>query len=639
MSLITKLWLSIAVVLLLAFGGSLIVGLSTSRHYIEQEVRIKNEDNANALALSMSQLDKDPVNIELLLSAQFDTGHYQRIELRDPQGNLILRREASPFIGDVPAWFVNLARITVPAGNAVVQDNWRQYGTLTLQSQHSYAYRSLWRSSQQLVTWFAFAALISMLIAWLLVLQVRRPLSAVIAQANDIGNRRFTTSPEPKTRELRDLVMAMNRLSGSVRQMLTRESAQLEELRRKLQQDETTGIANRAYFMTRLEYMLESDEELHHGCLALVRVTDLEGLNEGMGRPETDRLLHDLATTLHQFALEYPGSQAGRLNGSDFALLVPNDLSSDDVADQLKRRLHPIADRQPVLLNLPIGIVDISRHESRDVLLSRLDGELAKAERRGGRTVWVADQKANHLLFSTHAEWRSALETALAHGVQLASYPVMDANGNLLHDECPSRLWLAGEWRPAGVYLGWISRFGMDDALDLASITSALHCLEKSETPLALNLSSRAISSTGFRQRLIELLRAYPREAKRLWLELPESVAIHHMEDFKSLCHDLRRFECRIGLEHVGQQFTRLADLQDSGLSYLKFDTSLTRGVDHQPAQQTLLRGMATLSHSLGILAIAEGVSTPEEHRVLIELGMDGVTGTAVNSADQESHD
>ncbi|SDF92146.1 EAL domain, c-di-GMP-specific phosphodiesterase class I (or its enzymatically inactive variant) [Onishia taeanensis] len=634
MSLITKLWLSIAAVLLLAFGGSLIVGLSTSRHYIEQEVRIKNEDNANALALSMSQLDKDPVTIELLLSAQFDTGHYQRIELRDPGGDLILRREASPSIGDVPGWFVDLVRISVPAGSAVVQDGWRQYGTLTLQSQHSYAYRSLWRSSQQLVTWFAFAALISMLIAWLLVLQIRRPLSAVIAQANDIGNRRFTTSPEPKTRELRDLVMAMNRLSGSVRQMLTRESGQLEELRRKLQQDETTGIANRSYFMTRLGYVLESDEELHHGCLALVRVSDLEGLNEGMGRPETDRFLHDLASTLHQYALEYPGSQAGRLNGSDFALLLPNSLSADDVADQLKRRLHPIADRQPVLLNLPIGIVGISRQETRDVILSRLDGELAKAELRGGRTVCVANQHTGHLLFSTHSEWRNALNAALAHGVQLARYPVMDANGSLLHEECPSRLWLAGEWQPAGAYLGWISRFGMDDALDLASITSALKCLEREETPLALNLTSRAISSTDFRQRLIALLSAYPREAKRLWLELPESVAVHHMEDFKSLCHDLRRFECRIGLEHVGQQFTHLADLQDSGLSYLKFDTSLTKGVDHQSAQQTLLRGMATLSHSLGILAIAEGVSTPEEHRVLLELGMDGVTGTAVKIED-----
>ncbi|WP_136255766.1 bifunctional diguanylate cyclase/phosphodiesterase [Onishia niordana] len=630
MSLIKQLWLAIAAVLLLAFGGSLIVGLSTSRHYIEQEVRIKNADNANALALSMSQLDKDPVTIELLLAAQFDTGHYRRIELRAPDGELILEREAPPFIGDVPAWFVDLAHISVPPGQAVVQDGWRQYGTLTIESQHSYAYRSLWQSSQKLVMWFSLAAIISALIAWLIVRRIRHPLSAVIAQANDIGNRRFTTSPEPKTRELRDVVTAMNRLSGSVREMLTRESGQLEDLRRKLQQDDTTGIANRAYFMTRLQNALDSEAEFHHGCLAIVRVSDLESVNEGLGRPETDRFLHDLASAMHLLALEHPGSQVGRLNGSDFAILLPDDLSPEDLATQLRERLHPIADRQPVLLSLPIGIVGFSHHERRDALLSQLDGELAKAEFQGGRTISLADQTQHHLLYTSHAEWRSALESALDHGVQLARYPVLDAVGNLLHLECPSRLLLAGEWQPAGAYLGWVSRFGMNDALDLASIKSALLSQQEDNTPLALNLSSMALTRPGFRKRLTALLMAHPMAAKRLWLELPETVAIDHLEDFKSLCHDLRRFGCRIGLEHVGQQFTRLADLQDSGLSYLKFDASLTRDIDQQHAQQTLLRGMATLSHSLGILAIAEGVSTPSEHHMLLELGMDGVTGPAI---------
>ncbi|WP_458526222.1 bifunctional diguanylate cyclase/phosphodiesterase [Onishia taeanensis] len=631
MSLIKQLWFAIAAVLLLAFGGSLIVGLSTSRHYIEQEVRIKNADNANALALSMSQLDKDPVTIELLLAAQFDTGHYRRIELRAPDGELILEREAPPFIGDIPAWFVELARISVPPGHAVVQDGWRQYGTLTVESQHSYAYRSLWQSSQRLVMWFALAAMISALIAWLIVRRIRRPLTAVIAQANDISNRRFTISPEPKTRELRDVVAAMNRLSGSVREMLTRESGQLESLRRKLQQDDTTGIANRTYFMTRLQNALESDDEFHHGCLAMVRVADLEGLNDGMGRPETDRLLHDLAAALHQLALEHSGSQVGRLNGSDFAILLPDDMSPEDVAGELKGRLHPIADRQPILLNLPIGIVAFSRNAPREALLSQLDSELARAEFRGGRTISFADQTQHHVLYTSHAEWRCALASALDHGVQLARYPVLDADGNLLHLECPSRLWLGGEWQPAGAYLGWISRFGMNDALDLATIESALLAQEEDDTPLALNLSSMALTSPGFRQRLHALLMTHPRAATRLWLEFPETVANYHLEDFKSLCHELRRFGCRIGLEHVGQQFTRLADLQDSGLSYLKLDASLTRDIDQQSAHQALLRGMATLSHSLGILAIAEGVSTPDEHRMLLELGMDGVTGPAIH--------
>ncbi|BBI63012.1 hypothetical protein HSBAA_43180 [Vreelandella sulfidaeris] len=59
MSLIKQLWLAIIALLVLSFIGSLAISITTSRDYIEQEVRIKNEDNVTALALSMSQLEKN----------------------------------------------------------------------------------------------------------------------------------------------------------------------------------------------------------------------------------------------------------------------------------------------------------------------------------------------------------------------------------------------------------------------------------------------------------------------------------------------------------------------------------------------------------------------------------------------------
>ena len=51
MSLIKQLWLTIVVLLSLAFVGSLFVGVSSSRHYIEQEVRIKNADKINIVKI------------------------------------------------------------------------------------------------------------------------------------------------------------------------------------------------------------------------------------------------------------------------------------------------------------------------------------------------------------------------------------------------------------------------------------------------------------------------------------------------------------------------------------------------------------------------------------------------------------
>lgn len=74
MSLIKQLWLSIIIMMLLAFGGSFIVTVVFSKHYLQEQLQTKNMDNATSLALSISQMEKDPVAIDLLLSAQFEIG-------------------------------------------------------------------------------------------------------------------------------------------------------------------------------------------------------------------------------------------------------------------------------------------------------------------------------------------------------------------------------------------------------------------------------------------------------------------------------------------------------------------------------------------------------------------------------------
>ena len=52
MSLFRQLWLAVIASTLIAFAGSLIVSMVTARQYLEQQLAIKNNDNAASLALS-----------------------------------------------------------------------------------------------------------------------------------------------------------------------------------------------------------------------------------------------------------------------------------------------------------------------------------------------------------------------------------------------------------------------------------------------------------------------------------------------------------------------------------------------------------------------------------------------------------
>jgi len=100
--------------LLLVFGGSFLVSSLSAKAYLEQQLTMKNADNATALALSLTQQHADMVLLELTLSAQFDTGFYEMIQLVDPEGNVAIYREDTQIVDDAPHY----------AGNRQVNADW-----------------------------------------------------------------------------------------------------------------------------------------------------------------------------------------------------------------------------------------------------------------------------------------------------------------------------------------------------------------------------------------------------------------------------------------------------------------------------------------------------------------------------------
>jgi hypothetical protein len=95
------------------FVGSVIVSSLSAKTYLQQQLSMKNSDNAAALALSLTQQDADEVLLELTLSAQFDTGFYELIQLTDPEGVVTILREDTQDTGDAPDWFMKLFPIEV----------------------------------------------------------------------------------------------------------------------------------------------------------------------------------------------------------------------------------------------------------------------------------------------------------------------------------------------------------------------------------------------------------------------------------------------------------------------------------------------------------------------------------------------
>ena len=639
MSLIRQLWIAVALMMSIAFISSFSISTYKAKDYFEEQLLLKNIDNANSLALTLSQLEKDPVTLELLIAAQFDTGHYQRIELIDPEGNSVQKRV---FDGDdslgVPDWFTRFASLEIKPGVAQVQDGWFQFGTLFVESHTRFAYQALWATTRDLFLWFFAVSLGAGVLGTLILKYITRPLDDVVNQAEAIGGRRFITSDEPKTLEFGRVVRAMNILSSRVRSMLDAERERLEELRYKNQHDALTGLANREYFLSLLDACLHGkDKDAQHAIL-LVRVSHLAELNNQLGHKAVDQLLTDLVATIqsrvHSLSSSYTQADLGRLNGSDFAVLASDANDLETLSDQILEALVDFSEGYAIKLQLPMAATYFSPSVNRGSLMMQLDTLLARAEQGQSTCSELCLVSQSTQRFSNADEWRVVLmEAIIREQIHAEHFPVYSLSGELIHQESMMRLTLAGEVHTAGYFIPWARRLGMMQQLDLAMIAHQLKHLSSKDRlkPTAINISAETLSDIVTVHKIQVLLQERPGVAPYVSFEVNERSVAQNPDVFREFCLLMKPLGCTIGLERAGSDFAKINNLQEFGLDYIKVDYALIQEVECGNTQQSFLRGLATLGHSIGLQVIADGVREPSVIPALKEIGMDGCTGPGVN--------
>lgn len=636
MSMYRQLWLSIIASALIALGASLFASLMNARGYLEQQLSMKNRDNAAALALSLNQDNSTPEDVVLAVTAQYNSGQYEQIQVIDPNGHVLVERMDKGEIHGAPGWFMRLLPIDPAPGQARITSGWTQLGTVTVVSHSHFAYAALWKTARHMTGAIFLSGLLGGILVSLVLGRMRKPMAAVIDQARAITERRFITIPEPDVPELRQLALAMNDTVQRLRQMIEDEANSCDALRRAANYDILTGLANRAFFMANLGEALEA-EEGSGGTLAMVRLLDLEGINRRHGRDGADECLRACGVALGQLAEAQPGSLAARLHGADFAWLLPSDQDPVAMLENLQQEFTRVSERFAEHTHgACIAYAQFPPAESLCNLMARVDTALNQAVASGKAGVRKAESSADGPVPRDIEQWRASLRHALLSkgGLKLVHHAIRNTAAGGEQSECPLRLRLedAGEWLPASRFLPYAERLGLVQELDLAAVGMALE--ELTAHPeiggLWVNISARSVGHEGFRQQLLEKLQEVPEACSRLWLEVPESGALRRIEALRSLVAELKPLGCHVGLEHYGHQFNQIGLLYDLGLDFLKVDASFVRGIDGNAGNQAFLSGLCDIAHKIGIRVFAEGVENEAELRKLEDLGFDGVTGVAV---------
>ncbi|WIW44283.1 EAL domain-containing protein [Bradyrhizobium sp. 62B] len=399
--------------------------------------------------------------------------------------------------------------------------------------------------------------------------------------------------------------------------------------------DALTSLPNRVLFHEQLEQGLRrtrSGEQLAVLCLDLDHFKDI---NDSLGHPIGDALLKEVGRRLTAVVDE--SDTVARLGGDEFAV-VQIGRSEETAARSLARRLvevisapYEIDDHQ-IVIGVSIGI-SLSPQDGSDPdeLLKNADLALYRAK---------ADGRGTYRFFETgmdaRAQARRLLEMDLRAALQRGEFepyyqPIRDViSGRVVAFEAllrwnhPHRGLIAPiDFIPLAEETGLIVQLG-EFVLRSACIDAASW---PDDVDLAVNLSPVQFKNPNLIASVTEALAASGLDARRLELEITESVLLQNSEATLTTLHELRGMGVRISLDDFGTGYSSLSYLRSFPFDKIKIDRSFVSELATREDSMAIIRAVTGLGRSLGIVTTAEGVENDAQLELLRREGCNQAQG------------
>ena len=643
MSLSKKLGFVISLLFLLVFAGTMFISINATRIYMEEQMASHAQDTATSLGLSITHAVKnsDKATMQTMVNAIFDSGYYRDLTIKSMKDELIIKKEIPVRIDKVPAWFVKSISFTLPVGSAIVMDGWSQIAQIEIHSHPGYAYLRLWKTGLETLSWFGIAWLVAILLVLLVLKITLLPLHRMEEQAIAISNRDFVTVDKiPGTREFRRVVLAMNKMSDSIRIIVEQQIKLTERMRQEANQDPVTLLDNRRSFNARLQQFLSSPEQFVFGGLFILQFPKFKQFNEEKGHESGDELLRDIANQLNTSGKFLNNSIVARLDGASFGMVASNltPLEVEQLAENISQDLMRIQNINGKYAVSNMGVVYYDSRggetRTRTELLSEADMAMRAAQKQGpGKWHMYAKENLGQDEIFTARKWKEILEQNIStHNFVFHAQSVVSCKTGLASQREVFARIKDGDshYVPANVFMPMVERWELSLDLDMSIIESILKHMKNRPTEsicYAINISPASIRSRRFADWLTKKIIESGIAPDRLYFESSESGAIIDLEALHAFVGKIRATGVAFSLDQFGTGFRSFGYLRDLKLHSIKIDGSYIRGIDKNKDNQFFVQSLMEIAHSLEIKVVAESVETSTEWDELRRIGVDSIQG------------
>jgi diguanylate cyclase (GGDEF)-like protein/PAS domain S-box-containing protein len=405
--------------------------------------------------------------------------------------------------------------------------------------------------------------------------------------------------------------------------------------------DALTGLPNRRMLRQRLNEALAHARQTESAlAVVFMDLDNFKQVNDTLGHHEGDALLVEAAHRIQQHMGRT--DTLARMGGDEFTLVLAGLPAGADPVAVLGPRLDGLLDalQQPYLLgqsevfvSASMGLAMYPADASQIEDLLRHADQALYAAKGAGRNRWCVFTPA----MQAAAQWRARLDadlrTALEAGqlsvvyqpiVNMLSGRVCKAEALLRwhHPELgaisPAQFISVAETSGQILALGdWVFTQAAHQVRHWRSVLDAEFQVSVNKSPVQCHRSP-ALSS-----RWVDELAQMGLPCSSLCIEITEGLLLDTHPEVTRHLGELRAAGMTVSLDDFGTGYSSLTYLQKLDIDCLKIDQSFVRNLSPGSTALTLCKAIIAMAHELGMLVVAEGVETEQQHQLLTEAGCD----------------
>lgn len=266
------------------------------------------------------------------------------------------------------------------------------------------------------------------------------------------------------------------------------------------------------------------------------------------------------------------------------------------------------------------------RNRENPALLHSVLRDVTEETQNKFRSVFEADQKAaQHGQTPTAITVNDILAALKDDTLTLAYQPIVRAGtGATHHYECLLRRQkISGDIVSAADYIIAAEKLGQVHLLDKRALDLGSETLRRHPNlHLALNVSAGTVESEFAAEDYIAGLTALGDNARRLTLELTETLALQNDETAAIFSRKARALGCHFAIDDFGTGHTTFKNLMTVKPDMVKIDGSMVKNLSESPCKQAFIRLIVDMADAFDIETVAEMVSNHTDAKMLQNMGV-----------------